>query len=353
MRRRLIGAVAWVTITAALFLLLEGAASVTVFLRTLQTDVRSLPHPAERKHAVFDAELGWVNRPNLDLEDFYGPGKHLVINSRGFRNRRDFETSVRDEILRVICTGDSYTLGYGVSNENAWCAQLAALASNVESVNMGQGGYGIDQMYLWYMRDGVELEHDVQILAFIDNDFQRMMSRRFAGYSKPVIGFVDGELRARPASPRNGDIRRWLSVNGQLFTQLRSVEFSRRALGRLSSALGATDARERTWSVAEAIFDDLLAGHCERRSELVLVFLPDIPAAEPSAHWRSLVEDYSQRRGVVYFDLVADLQKVSMEQADSFFDEAHGHYTESGNLWVATRLDTWLRQRPSGGRPCE
>ena len=29
---------------------------------------------------------------------------------------------------------------------------------------MGQGGYGIDQAYLWYKRDGTKLDHDVQIL---------------------------------------------------------------------------------------------------------------------------------------------------------------------------------------------
>ena len=47
---------------------------------------------------------------------------------------------------RIICSGDSFTLGFGVDNEHTWPQQLAARNANLETVNMGQGGYGADPL---------------------------------------------------------------------------------------------------------------------------------------------------------------------------------------------------------------
>ncbi len=145
--RLLFKALAWVAITVGLFLLLEGGASFVIFLRELQTKggVLRPGEIKERSHAVFDAELGWVNKPNVRFDDFYGLGKHLLINSQGFRNEEVFTPDVPLGMQRVICSGDSYTLGFGVANQDTWCAQLEVLFPHLQAVNMGQGGYGVDQ----------------------------------------------------------------------------------------------------------------------------------------------------------------------------------------------------------------
>ena len=62
-----------------------------------------------------------------------------------------------------------------------------SLDPRLETLNMGQGGYGVDQAYLWYKRDAAKFEHQVHLLAFITDDFVRMQSDRFRGYGKPVI----------------------------------------------------------------------------------------------------------------------------------------------------------------------
>jgi hypothetical protein len=59
---------------------------------------------------------------------------------------------------------------------------------------MGQGGYGVDQAYLWYKRDGTKIEHNIQLFAFIESDFDRMRSAAFLGYSKPRLTVTGGQL---------------------------------------------------------------------------------------------------------------------------------------------------------------
>ena len=53
---------------------------------------------------------------------------------------------------------------------------------------MGTGGFGVDQAYLWYKRDGIQLDANVLVFAFIEDDFNRMQLPTFlARNPKPVI----------------------------------------------------------------------------------------------------------------------------------------------------------------------
>ena len=67
---------------------------------------------------------------------------------------------------KKISSGDSFTLGYGVNNEETWPTAFSKLDERFETINMGQGGYGVDQSYLWYKRDGLEFDHQIHLFAF-------------------------------------------------------------------------------------------------------------------------------------------------------------------------------------------
>ena len=162
------GAIAWIGRLLLVFCVVEGVASLARFGLIVATQTqRPL---AERAHTEYDAELGWVNRPNVSLPDLYGPGASLHINTQRFRGTRDVAPHTPVGRVRVVCSGDSFALGYGVGDDATWCHQLEALEPRVESVNMGQGGYGLDQAYLWFLRDGAALEHDVHLFSFIAED---------------------------------------------------------------------------------------------------------------------------------------------------------------------------------------
>src|SRR5580693_296090 len=72
--------------TALLLLLAEGAASWIV---VGQLAWQRLSPIAERVHTQYDAELGWVNSPNVTVPDMYGPGIGFHTNAQGFRNDAD------------------------------------------------------------------------------------------------------------------------------------------------------------------------------------------------------------------------------------------------------------------------
>jgi hypothetical protein len=342
--RRAGALILFVVITAAFFLLVEGAASTAFFARALFKQQEGVVI-TEEQHTRYDPDLGWVSLPNLSIPDMYGPGKGLTTNARGFRGSRDLSRRVEEGKRRVICSGDSFTLGHGVADQDTWCARLAALDPSLETVNMGQGGYGIDQAFLWHKKDGAELDRSVHILAFIGDDFLRTGRDHFLGYGKPVLRVVDGSLEVtNTPAPQRSRLRRWLIQNGFLFGELATV----RLLSGLVSRGGTGDAarvdENRTWTVAAAIFDTLLAENASRGSRLVLVFLAapwDYDTAMYEG-WRARLREYADEKGVPLIDFVSALRELAADDAKKLFipygQVGAPHLNEAGNDWVARRI---------------
>lgn len=110
-------------VSAGLFVVLEGVCSVAAFGYRLIT----FQPIAERSYTEYDELLGWINKPQQDLPDMYGTGIGLRTNRQRFRNEQDVDKSVTGDTRRIICSGDSFTFGYGVSNSQAWCQLLSTL----------------------------------------------------------------------------------------------------------------------------------------------------------------------------------------------------------------------------------
>ena len=226
-------------------LLIEGASSVIVVVDDLGRDDR--PRPLEMRHSQYDTLLGWANLRNVTIPDMYGPGVYLHLNGQGFRSNHDVAAEVGPGRLRVICSGDSFTLGYGVDDDHTWCEHLTAKNGRFETVNMGEAGYGIDQAYLWYKRDGVGLEHAVQVLAYIAQDFGRMQSAEFNGYPKPTLAIHNGLLvTEHEPVPRRPSSIPWVTRARRAFASLRLhqlVQRIRKAHSGDDSEARATAAR--------------------------------------------------------------------------------------------------------------
>lgn len=346
-------------ITLLLFLLMEGAASALLFTRHLWLEQEGV-EITEEVHTRYDAELGWVSIPNVSIPDMYGAGKSLTTNERGFRGGEPVAVQAPPGRDRVICSGDSFTLGHGVDDADTWCARLEDFDPGLHTVNVGQGGYGIDQAYLWYRRDAADLERSAHVLAFIGDDFLRMQRDHFLGYPKPVLEMADGRLTVRNVPvPRRGRVARWLAQNGGLFNELRSVRLLGSLVARLSEdPLGEGEGPvERTWQVAEAVFDTLVAENAAQGSRLVLVFLPapwdyDTELYQP---WRERVRAYADRTGTPLLDLVEELRALPAGEASALFipegQIGAPHLDEEGNVWVARRLQELLRAELGPAEP--
>ena len=333
----------------AVLLAVEGLASSIVVGRLAVQRSRLL---AERTHVRYDSELGWVNIPDLFVPDMYGRGVFLRTNVQGFRNDRPFPKAVPAGRLRVICSGDSFTLGYGVSNDDAWCNQLPRLDARFETVNMGQGGYGIDQAWLWYRRDGIQLDHDLHLFAFIADDFSRMRRRQFLGYAKPFLALENETVVVRNVPvPRQSMLALRLRSAIPALNELRSAQLTRQLLGlsqppptRVPDDLP----RESVPRVAEAVFASLQAFHRQRGSTLVLVYLPGQEESRSASaqEWRGFARDAAARHGIAFIELVPELDRVPRHELSAYFiqpgelpyPDGEGHYTALGNAVMAKAL---------------
>ncbi|MGO9520056.1 MAG: SGNH/GDSL hydrolase family protein [Candidatus Korobacteraceae bacterium] len=340
-----------------LLLMFEGAASVYYTFR----DTFASPPVAESLYTEYDRDLGWVNLPNIYLPNMYGPGKYLKTNSQRFRNNQDFTLQVPPGKTRIICSGDSFTFGFGVDNDHTWAQQLAARAPNIETVNMGQGGYGADQAYLWYKRDAAELDHNIQILALIAPDLYRMQHSSFNEYGKPVLAVQNDHLvTTNVPVPRSLAVRspRLLRVQNALFN-LNITHLLRRMLNLDTEAAVTATRKERnretSW-VLSYMLDDLLATNRARNSVLVLVYLPtrEDYGGDTGTGWRRFLAQYAQHQSVLYLDLTDDFRRLSPAEVDSMFIGtgtvnflgAAGHYNEAGNAFVADLIYQRLLANP-------
>lgn len=333
-----------VVVLALLLALFEGGAS----LLFITNQVLRTPGLSERSHSTYDETIGWVGLPNVHLPDLYGPGASLRTNSQGFRNDRDFPRVMPPGKTRVLCSGDSFTLGFGVSNEQTWCQRLAALDDRFETVNLGQGGYGLDQAYLWYLRAGVALDHRIHLFAFITDDFLRMQSDRFLGYGKPVLELRGDSIvvRNRPV-PRTSSFTRWRAVQGHAIGNLNVVRLGQRLLGR-EGATASPDSvfarEERARAVAARVFEHLARVNRDKGSRFVLVYLPgpgDYRRNDATTSWRQFVQREAERQGIAFVDLVAALRRVPPEEVNDLF-APHSHYSVAGNEFVARELSQAL-----------
>lgn len=340
-----------------LLLVLEGVASVYfTFHESLES--RAI---AERLHTQYDRELGWVNLPNVYRPNMYGPGKYLRTNSQRFRNNQDFTLQVPEGKRRIICSGDSHTLGYGVDNDHTWTQLLAESAPNLETVNMGQGGYGADQVYLWYKRDGAVLDHNIQILALTSPDLYRMQSSQFAGYGKPFL-VVENDHLVTKNVPVPLPTEEWspkLARAENALANLNIVRLLRQELKLDRDPAAAGNRKERNLETSEILtymLDDLLATNRAKNSVLVLAYLPTRVeyGGELDASWRAFLAQYAQQRGIPFLDLATDFHRLSPEDLDRFyiakgtvdFPGAAGHYTEAGNAYVAGLIYQHLLANP-------
>jgi hypothetical protein len=332
--------------TLVLILALEGMASVYYVFR----DAFVSPPVAESLYTAYDRDLGWVNLPNIYLPNMYGPGKYLRTNSQRFRNNKDFTTVAAAGKTRIVCSGDSFTLGFGVDNDHTWPQLLATRNPNIETVNMGQGGYGADQAYLWYKRDGAVLDPDIQIFALIAPDFYRMQHAAFNGYGKPMLTVKNGHLATTNVPvPRSMEV--WSPRLARATSALSNLSLTRllRKVFRLDTAAAVTRTQQNrsqeTSSVLTYMLDDLLATNQGQNTLLVLAYLPtrEEYSADLGSAWRNFLADYAHQRGILYLDFADDFHHLSPEQLDEFFiargaidfPGAAGHYTDAGNAFVA------------------
>lgn len=127
----------------------------------------------------------------------------ISINEQGFRNPGMMSG---DSYFRVLCLGDSSTMGYGVDDSETYPARLAELAALeypdiCDILNAGTIGYSIDDEYAYLQEKGFRLNPDVVALEIFFNDViekisrERVTQRDFRKKNLPYWGLKSALLR--------------------------------------------------------------------------------------------------------------------------------------------------------------
>lgn len=129
--------------------------------------------PSNTSYLLPDDLLGWtVGQDRRSTDGLYFSSAEGIRSSRpGVRFADQAHT------YRIALVGDSYTFGLGVPYEETWGDRLEQeFGAQVQVLNFGVDGYGVDQAYLKFDRDVRPWHPDLAILGFINHDLYRSMT---------------------------------------------------------------------------------------------------------------------------------------------------------------------------------
>jgi len=203
------------SVCGVLILALAGAVVLKVqpvremFYPWLAIYVKESGHEQTGHFYLYDPTLGWKNVPNRTATT---RGHRLSINSLGLRDR-EYSYEKPAGTRRILVLGDSFTWGYGVSDEEVFTEvlerRLQSQGRNWQVINTGVSGWGTGQQYLFLKSEGLRYQPDVVVLAFyLINDPKEVRLSDVYGLSKPV--FLDTQLTLGnvpvplPSRPKSG-----------------------------------------------------------------------------------------------------------------------------------------------------
>lgn len=304
-----------------------------------------------------DPTLGWVPIPNLTARH-ERDGFSVVVhqNAFGLRASNSLQPTRQTKQRRILVLGDSYVWGYGVEQ---WQMMTAPEAQqSAELINFGVSGYGTDQEYLFYLRQGINFDVDEVNLVFTPyNDVEENLSAVEYDYDKPFFVVENGKLVLRTGHIRERNVRTFINrmrFHSQVINlfdgAIRNIR-NRMKLRRLRSAgqpqarpLNENDVTQRdregialTVKIIAAL-RDVVTARGAKFSVIFVPYKPNILLNFPHNH--PLVPLLGQEltaQGISYYDPY-ELFLTAKQNGVSLFNEADNHFSPEGNALFAKVL---------------
>jgi len=304
--------------------------------------------------------LGWYNQKNkrAHLET-----KHIDVflhtNSQGFRGQREYEQTKPASVLRVVSLGDSFTFGWGVSEEETYSAKLEAVSPMLEVPNLGVVGYGVDQILMIYRSLGRDLEGDYVLVAIFPEDFWRA-TRSFSdtGHAKPYFSLSSASklvLHNVPVPPpfqlktnQFPDLLEYrpleaVLMNSALYRALK------RGILRLGKNLGWVDPNStEEWILGRVILRTLIEEIKGSGAEpLIIIAPPDRWIRDRRVvSLRKSILRFGKVNKVEILDLTPHFQEaVQTGQLTDYYIQGDWHWTPQGHELAAKLILEKLTQR--------
>jgi hypothetical protein len=171
------------------------APTLTSEVSEAHRDILSRVITGEAKYIGYSRDLGWTTLP-------HGENELYRANSQGVRGTREYANTPPQDSLRIAAFGDSFVHGDDVPNSTAWSILMEQKLAGVEVMNFGVGGYGPDQGYLRYLKEGRTYSPHIVFIGYQTENINRVVNVFRPFYSpetgnplaKPYFRLVDGGL---------------------------------------------------------------------------------------------------------------------------------------------------------------
>jgi len=303
------------------------------------------PRPVEDekyRFCRFDHELGWAPLENVTYAD---KGVLVHQNQFGLRAPDDIQLKNTSGRKRVLVLGDSYVWGFGATQEELFTA-WQVYRTDDELINGGISGYGTDQEYLFYLREGQKFEVDEVVLAFaLINDVANNLNSKQYSYLKPYFTLNAGRLILHNDHVRDSIVQRF---GRTLRRKSRVYDFCNDGVHALIKTLQRKHPFEADVVVSEAdrkgieltlaILKKLKEAVEARHAKLLVVFIPYKPRVEqhlPGNHpFAPLLAERLTKMGISYPEPYPEFLKSAIAGVDPF-KPADMHFNAAGHALFA------------------
>lgn len=273
---------------------------------------------------------GFIRCPEYDIE--------IRTNGGGLREDRETDAG------KILCLGDSFTVGFGVDREQTFAARIGAL-------NAGVAGTGTAHQLAWYAHEGWRYRPSVVVVAPVVNDPADDLRSGLFTFAP------DSTLRQHPAvQPRALKVLRGLRrlpgyttwfARSHLINAVKqafAVRYHRR-LGVVAAGGDDTAAVARREEALERALLRRLRAECEARgAALVVMPVPAAPGSAPQPRQDRLYA-WLQREGFVVVDLRA-AAAAAITAGERITYPVDGHWTAAGHALAAAALQAALGDPP-------
>ena len=315
--------------------------------------------------------LGWSTREN-------GSTFLYQTNASGIRSNQEYALTPPRGVRRVSTFGDSFTHGSDVKNDHTWQAVMEGSRSNLEALNFGVGGFGLDQSYLRYLQDGIQYNSHIVLIGFMPENIYRTVNtyrpfyipRSGTPLAKPRFVIQDGTLALIPNPMQTlDDYKRLLAHPKEVLSEIgthdhfykkrytssrwdwsptvRVLKIARqKAFDRTSSeeditTHGVFNEESEAFRVTQRIFEEFRNAAIENGSVPIILILP---ARGDVARYRrksgkiySPLLSYFDSRGYRYVDLMDAFENAAVEDLFGL-----AHYSVLANKLVGKYVVDYL-----------
>lgn len=313
----------------------------------------------ERVWTEYHPVLGWYHQKNKTAVHTIAKQEiEIHTNSQGFRGTREYDL-LKTTPYRIVALGDSFVFGFGVTDDAVFTAQLEKMRPDLEVINLGVAGYGVDQLLMSYRVIGRHYQADIVLIGIFEEGFWRA-TRAFAdsGHAKPYFSLNPyGSLELHnvpvpePYSLKTGQFPP-LVQKGPLEQVLeKSLLYQRikKAMMRLGKNLGILDPDLTTeWIVGKAILRDLVYEIRRTGSRPVLLIIPSeywVKNSRPTSLAKSL-HRFAKQHQVDVIDTTPSFYRAIQEKTfHHYYIKGDGHWTREGHQLAADMILNYLKKR--------